>query len=214
MRDVEPVILEELQRLSPFDPDAQGDWQGVLDQATRRNAPGGLWPRWRGDRRAGRDVSMRLPRRPRSLLAAAVVLAAVVAAPALAFSAPVRQFLGLEYPPVGPFRATITGVSSVRTYRYALPKIMVRFTIGKAGGPPGSGIRKGTSVLVYVSGKTGNAWDRTVVARGGNGRYSATTLAPPGRIAAVYIMGFVPSLRHPQGVYFSVPVIFPAHSSY
>lgn len=154
-----------------------------------------------------------MPRRPRSLLAAAVVVAAVVAAPALAFSTPVRQFFGLGYPPVGPFKATITGVSSARTYRYALPKITVRFTIGKRGEPAGSGIPIGTSVLVYVSGRTGDAWSQTVVARGGNGRYSATTLAPPGGIAAVYIMGFLPSLRAPQGVYFSVPVVFRDRSS-
>ena len=205
MVDVAPVILEELRRLSPFDPDERGDWEAVLDQATGRKDSGRLWPRWRIDRRA--------PRRPHSLLAAAVVLAAVMAAPALAFSTPIRQFFGLGYPPVGPFKATITGISSPRTYRYALPKVTVMFTIGKPGEPPGSGIPKGTSVFVYVSGKTGDAWSQTVAARGGNGRYSATTLAPPGGIAAVYIMGFVPSLRVPQGVYFSVPAVFPDRSS-
>jgi hypothetical protein len=202
MLDVEPVVLEELQRLSPFDPDERGDWDAVLAQAKVQR------------RRLGRRQAPRLiPRGTRSLLAAGAVVAAVVAAPALAFSTPLRHFFGLEYPPAGPFKATITGISFPKTYRYALPKVTVTFTIGDAGKSPGSGVPNGSTVLVYVSGKTADAWNTPVIATGANGRYSATTLAPPGGIAVVYIVGFLPSLRAPHGVYFSVPVVFPDRSS-
>lgn len=207
MLDLSSGAVEELQRLSPLDPDEHGDWEAVLDRANARCSRSVAWLRRQ------RDLGRPVRRSPRSLLAAAVVVAAVAAGPALAFSTPLRQFFGLEYPPVGPFTATVTSVTSVTTYRYALPKVKITFTIGTRGKPAGSGIPKGTAVLVYVSGKSGLGWNQTVVARGGDGRYSATTLAPPGGVAAVYVMGFVPSLRAPNGVYFSVPAVYPDRSS-
>ncbi|HZP73763.1 MAG TPA: hypothetical protein VFA97_10345 [Gaiellaceae bacterium] len=201
MGELAPAVLDELRRLAPFDPEEHGDWEAVLDRA---NAQPGV-------RR--RRLQRPAQRGPRSLLTAAVVVLAVAAAPALAFSTPLRQFLGLEYPPVGSFKATITTISFPKTQRYALPKVTVAFSIGKSGKLPGSGIPKGTIIIVSVGGKSARGTSQTVVAHGANGRYRATALVPPGGIAVVYVMGFLPSLRAPNGVYFSAPIVLPDRSS-
>lgn len=76
MFDVEPLILDELQRLAPLDKRESGDWEAILTRA----AP---------DRRA-RKTAIQIA------LAFAVIAAVVI--PALAFSATVRSLVGLGQP--------------------------------------------------------------------------------------------------------------------
>jgi hypothetical protein len=76
MLDVEPLILEELRRLSPLDDTASGDWEAIVG----RSAP----------RRRTRRAAIWAP------VAAVVVLAVVI--PALAFSGTVRSLVGLSAP--------------------------------------------------------------------------------------------------------------------
>lgn len=76
MLDVEPLILEELAQLSPFDEAESGDWDAILAHATP--------PR----RRHKRLV--------RVVFALAVVIAIVL--PAVAFSESVRNLLGVRDP--------------------------------------------------------------------------------------------------------------------
>lgn len=73
MFDVEPLILDELQRLSPLDTKESGDWEAILTRATPK--------------RHARNVAIK------TTLAFAVI--AAVATPALAFSATIRNFVGL-----------------------------------------------------------------------------------------------------------------------
>jgi hypothetical protein len=73
MFDVEPLILDELQRLSPFDKRESGDWEAILARATPH----------RGARKTAIQTA----------LAVAVIAAVVI--PTLAFSATVRNFVGL-----------------------------------------------------------------------------------------------------------------------
>ena len=75
MLDVEPLIRDELQRLSTLDKSETGDWQAILDQA----AP----------RRQGRRTAW---------VAVAFVVALAVVIPALAFSGTVRSLVGLHQP--------------------------------------------------------------------------------------------------------------------
>jgi hypothetical protein len=76
MFDVEPLILDELQRLSPLDKRESGDWEAILARATPD--------------RHGRNAAIQIA------LAFAVI--AAVAVPALAFSATVRSLVGLGQP--------------------------------------------------------------------------------------------------------------------
>lgn len=76
MFDVEPLILHELQRLSPLDERVSGDWETIVTRA----AP---------DRRA---------RKPAIQIALAFAVIAAVVIPALAFSATVRSLVGLGQP--------------------------------------------------------------------------------------------------------------------
>lgn len=75
MFDVEPLILDELQRLSPFDKTETGDWQKILDQAA---------PRRQNRQKAWAAVT------------ATVALAVVI--PTLALSGTVRSLVGLDHP--------------------------------------------------------------------------------------------------------------------
>jgi hypothetical protein len=76
MRDVEPVILDELQRLAAFDGTESGDWEAIVDRAGAR----------------------RPDRRTVGWAAAAVVVALAVAIPSLAFSGTLRSLVGLSHP--------------------------------------------------------------------------------------------------------------------
>lgn len=75
MFDVEALILDELQRLSPLDKRESGDWEAILARATP-------------DRRARKAAI-------HTALAFAVIAAVVI--PALAFSATVRSLVGLGH---------------------------------------------------------------------------------------------------------------------
>jgi hypothetical protein len=76
MFDVEPLILGELQRLSPLDKREPGDWEAILTRVTP-------------ERRARKAAIQ-------TALAFAVIAAVVI--PALAFSATVRSLVGLGQP--------------------------------------------------------------------------------------------------------------------
>jgi hypothetical protein len=75
MLDVEPVILDELQRLSTLDKSVSGDWDAILDQAVsrRRRSRAAVWT-------------------------AAVCIALAVVIPAVAFSGTIRSLVGLHGP--------------------------------------------------------------------------------------------------------------------
>jgi hypothetical protein len=76
MLDVEPLILDELQRLAPLDEKESGDWETIL-------------------RRAGRG-----PRRRRTIGWSAIALGVALAVmiPALAFSETVQSLVGIHNP--------------------------------------------------------------------------------------------------------------------
>lgn len=77
MLDVEPLILDELQRLSALDETESGDWQAILGRAAPRPRTGAvtLWT------------------------AVAFVVALAVVIPTLAFSGTVRSLVGLSPSP-------------------------------------------------------------------------------------------------------------------
>jgi hypothetical protein len=79
MLDVEPLILDELHRLSPLDKAESGDWEAILTQASPQ----------RRDRRNRRTVRW---------TAAALGVALAVVIPALAFSGTVRSLVGIGSP--------------------------------------------------------------------------------------------------------------------
>jgi hypothetical protein len=76
MLDVEPLILDELQRLSPLDQTESGDWETIVDHAKPR----------RQRRRTIRWVAV----------AFGIVLAIMI--PALAFSESVQSLVGIHNP--------------------------------------------------------------------------------------------------------------------
>jgi hypothetical protein len=76
MLDVEPLILDELQRLSTLDKTESGDWDAIVNQA----------------------VSPRRRRRTIVWTAVACVVGLLVVIPALAFSGTVRSLVGIHSP--------------------------------------------------------------------------------------------------------------------
>src|SRR6476620_2443776 len=76
MHDVEPLILDELQRLSPLDQTESGNWEAILDHAR---------PRCQRRRTIG-------------WTAVAFGIALAVMIPALAFSKTVQRLVGIHDP--------------------------------------------------------------------------------------------------------------------
>ena len=178
-----------------------------------------------------RDVGRRARRGNRrstpSLFIAAMLGAAAVAAPALAFSPSVRQLVGLKgtSPPPGvvgswprpKLVARVTGafIHTPRP-RFGPPLVTVTFTIGEAGRPPGTGIPFGSYFLVSLSSRTGAPsapWQ--VRAYGTHGHYSATTHLPAGGIASVQIGGWVNVRKGSSAAdgdfWIPVTVVYPLH---
>ena len=90
MLDVEPLILEELHRLSPLDLDGHGDWESVVARAMARSSVAG------GSAAASRA---RLSRRSAWIAFAAIVFLIVIAAPALGFRPPFLDFFTSKHAP-------------------------------------------------------------------------------------------------------------------
>jgi hypothetical protein len=139
-----------------------------------------------------RHLPRLLSRRGRLLVAAAVLVAAVVAAPALAFSTTVREFVGLTKPSPPPFLvATITGVKVRRPRPPALATVTVTFTVGENGRRPGAGVPFGSAFSVLLASKTDPQLNASLIAaKGSDGYYSVTTLLPAGGIGSIQIGGF------------------------
>jgi hypothetical protein len=97
MLDVEPLILDELQRLSPLDQAESGDWEAILDDA-------------RPPRRRTRTVG--------AAVAVAVALAVII--PAIAFSKTVQSLVGIHSPTPRYDQARLqVEVQPHHKYRYA-----------------------------------------------------------------------------------------------
>ncbi len=164
------------------------------------------------ERRPQRHLPRLLPGRGRLLVAAAVLVAAIVAAPALAFSTTVREFVGLTKPSPPPFLvATITSV--VGHKHQAVPMVTVTFTVGEHGKSVGTGVPLASEFFVFVVAKIAperNSRD-FVTANGAHGRYSATTVLPPGGIASIQIGGWTSNdFGYAAGGQFWLPVdVFP-----
>jgi hypothetical protein len=142
--------------------------------------------------RPQRAFSRLVPRRTRSLVATALVLAAVAAAPALAFSTTVRELVGLKSPTLpstGPaLEAKLTSV--IVHHRRVGAVISVKFSIGEPGKRPGTGIPHGSLFQILLIPKHG-APTRLDGAQGENGRYSATARVPASGIANIQIGGWL-----------------------
>jgi hypothetical protein len=137
-----------------------------------------------------------MTRRTRSLVTA-IVLAAVVATPALAFSTTVRELVGLNGSSPPALQATVTGTVIHKKPRFGLAKVTVTFTIGEPGKPPGSGITFGSHFQILLLNRAGRPSSfRLGAADGKHGRYSATTILPTGGIEGIKIGGF---LNYPTG---------------
>jgi hypothetical protein len=143
--------------------------------------------------RPHRHVPLLLSRRRRLLVAATVLVATIVAAPALAFSTTVRDLVGLTKPSPSPFlEATITGVKVHRPHPPALATVTVTFTVGEHGKRPGTGVPFGSAFSVLLVGKSVRHDNPPflIAANGRDGRYSVTTLLPPGGVGSIQIGGF------------------------
>ena len=129
----------------------------------------------------------RRPVRRRWLVAAvAVVVAALSAGPALAFSTTVRDLVGLTRISPPPF--LVATVTSVVVHKHQpVPMVTVNFTVGEHGKPIGTGVPLGNACYVFVYGKPllDNFWQAE--ASGTGGRYTATAVLPRGGVRSVQI---------------------------
>lgn len=153
-----------------------------------------------------------------SLVAAAFVGAALAATPALALSPTVRHLVGLSKPahpaPLGWTRprlvAKVTALSFPKQKPFGLPMVTVRFTIGEAGKPPGSGVTFGSYFLVSVTSRTGATSSPYFVrASGSHGHYVATAPRPRGGIGSIQIAGWINVRKGPSAANgtFWIPVV-------
>jgi len=124
------------------------------------------------------------------------VLAAIGAAPALAFSATVRRLVGIQAKstPAPHLQATVTGVSVHNRPVGAIAT--VKFTVGELGKHPGVGIPAGSVFLVLFIPKRGGS-THLIQATGANGHYSVTGWMPRGGLRGVWIGGWLNRLPQP-----------------
>ncbi|HZS61758.1 MAG TPA: hypothetical protein VFA43_20965 [Gemmatimonadaceae bacterium] len=173
---------------------------------------------WRDVRRRARLTTDR-PIRP--LLVAALIGAAIAAAPALAFNSSVQQFVGLKNPPA-PFRAAtwtrprlvarLTGLYFNKKEPFGLPRVTVSFTVGEAGKPPGTGVTFGSYFLVVLKSRTGASTGPLLVrAYGPRGHYRATLPVPGGGIGGIEVAGWINVRQGPSEAdgTFWIPVVIP-----
>jgi hypothetical protein len=86
----------------------------------------------------------------------------------------------------------VTGLTFPEQRPYGLPMATVRFTIGEAGKPPGTGVTFGSYFLVNLVSRTdapSAPW--LVRARGSHGHYVATAPLPRGGIGSIQIAGWI-----------------------
>jgi hypothetical protein len=178
-------VAATLERLYPPVIGGPG-WEDVLDRLDRRDAvavPAELEPM------VARSTSV-IRRSLLAPLAAVVATAVLVAGPALAFSPKVRELVGLSTdtrPPV--FVARVTGVLLHEGDTRPGALVTIRFTVGEAGKPPGTGIPSGSTFVVLLTRRSG----KFGAAHGGNGRYQATIRLGPGRgIGGIQVGAFMP----------------------
>jgi hypothetical protein len=88
MFDVEPLILNELQRLSPLDQAQRGDWEAVVSRAQARSNDVRATRSWRRGRGS---------RRLTWIAFAAVLLLIAIAAPALGLGPPFLDFFSSKH---------------------------------------------------------------------------------------------------------------------
>jgi hypothetical protein len=201
-------VAATLERLYPPVIGGRG-WDDVLTRLVQQETgPAAVSPGRRGS--AGRSF--------RSLLAAAVVGAALVATPALAFSTTVRQLIGLSKPthvaPLGWTRpqlvAKVTGLSFPKQKPFGLPMVTVSFTVGEARKPPGTGVTFGSYFLVHVASRTGTSSSPYFApAHGSHGHYVATLPLPHGGIGSVEVAGWINVRKGPSAANgtFWIPVV-------
>jgi hypothetical protein len=142
------------------------------------------------------------------MLVAAVVVVAVVVAPALAFSRAVRELVGLSSsPPVIQrwVQATLTGTIVQNPNPRPGTLVTITWTIGEPGKTrdPGFG---GSGLFMRLLSKTG-ASAKITPAHGTDGRYSATTRVPPGGIRNIQL-GIIGYSDGPTGRH-KAPGLFP-----
>jgi hypothetical protein len=104
----------------------------------------------------------------------------------------VREFIGLTKPSSPPFLvATITGVTVHKRNPPGLATVTIRFTVGEKGRATGSGVPLGSAFSVLLNSKSApHSNSPLIAATGGHGRYSVTTLLPPGGIGSIQVGGF------------------------
>jgi hypothetical protein len=132
----------------------------------------------------------------RSVAATVLVLAAIAAAPALAFSTTVRQLVGIEARNARAphLQATVTGVSVHNRPVGAVAT--VTFTVGELGKHAGVGIPAGSVFLVLFIPRRGGS-THLIQATGANGHYSVTGWVPRGGLRGVWIGGWLNRLPMP-----------------
>jgi hypothetical protein len=165
------------------DPELSELFDGDPELLAIADAIAATTPRWTG-------TVVSRPPRTRLLVAAAVLTVAVAAAaPALAFSTTVREFVGLKTASSQPlFVATVTDVVVHGSRPRPGILVTITFTVGQRGKPPGTGIPRKSTFLVLVDGGSPNL----TAAHGMNGRYTATVRLAKRRIGGIQIAGLMP----------------------
>ena len=121
-------------------------------------------------------------------LAAAVVVTAVAAAPALAFSTTLGELVGLQSSSRPVLHVTLTGEITHKSPSRPGTLATIFFTVGERGKQPGTGIAPRSVVYVLLSTKAGRGQQlQLLAAHGTDGRYSVTTPVPPGGIGPVAV---------------------------
>ena len=160
-----------------LDDDTEPDWLDVVE-------------------RAPASVSPSAPARGmRSLVAAALVGAALAAVPAFAFSTPMHHLVGSKKSPGPELRATVTGIHI--QHLEVGDRADLTFTVGEPGQRAGAGIPPNSVFLLDVIPNHGEPPRQFLKADGANGRYRATTWVPRGGIRSIQIGGW---LNMPKGL--------------
>lgn len=127
-------------------------------------------------------VAMRLGTRRSSVLAVAVIAAAIASASALASPPP-------------DLVAKLTGATI--QHRRTVDLVTVTFTIGERGKRPGTGIPPGSVFLVTMLPAHGAPAPQMVQAHGKNGHFTVSAFVPHGGIRGIEIGGW---LNRPKGM--------------
>lgn len=177
---IEQDLRERIDRL--LDDDTQPDWSEV---AARAAAVDRRRPRWRRAVAPG----------TRSLVAAAVVGAAIAAVPALAFGPAARDLISSRHAAPPQLQATVTGMTVHR--RVVGEMVTVTFMVGEPGKRPGTGIPARSLFMILLIPKHGAPSNQFTVAKGANGRYTATAWAPRSGVSSIWIGSWLNRVETP-----------------